>query len=155
MQSEGRDRPVCSSCGKTIYVNPVPAAAVVVIRSGDVLITRRAMEPKKGEWCLPGGFIEWGESPAEGAAREVLEETNLVVNGLDLIGVYDSISPLGIQVIVIAYAAGGWSGEPVPGDDAAETVWFSLDDVPSLAFSVHERALADFRARHTVDTGKP
>jgi len=57
-QREGRRRPVCTRCGHIIYVNPYPAACLVVIKDSKVLLTRRSIEPHFGEWCLPGGFLE-------------------------------------------------------------------------------------------------
>jgi len=72
---EGRRWPVCGSCGYVIYINPIPATCQVVLNGREILLTLRGAEPHKGEWCLPGGFIEWGESPEEGAKRELFEET--------------------------------------------------------------------------------
>src|SRR3989339_386333 len=69
VNAEGRKRPVCCECGRIIYVNPIPAACLVLIDNGRVLLTERAFDPHKGMWCLPGGFLEWGESPQEGAKR--------------------------------------------------------------------------------------
>jgi len=140
---EGRERPVCASCGHIVYINPVPAAALVVLDKGRVLLTLRNVEPQIGMWCLPGGFIEWGESPDEAARRELLEETGITGGDLSLIGVYDSVSGERLHVLVIAYRVHSWSGDIVPGDDASDVRWFEIDSMPPLAFSVHERALAE------------
>lgn len=145
VQSEGRHRPVCTRCGHIIYVNPYPAACLVVIREGRLLLTRRAIEPQFGEWCLPGGFLEWGESPEEGAGRELLEETGLSAGTIDLFGAYDSITGLRRHVLLLAYVVRKWTGEPVAGDDASEVAWYDLDAVPPLAFPVHERVIAEVR----------
>ncbi len=143
--SEGRLRPVCTRCGHIIYVNPYPAACLVVIRNGGVLLTRRAIEPHFGEWCLPGGFLEWGESPEEGARRELQEETGLCAGGITLFGAYDSITGTRRHVLLLAYFVREWTGEPVAGDDASEVAWYDLDAVPPLAFPVHEQVIADAR----------
>ena len=69
--------PVCSRCGLVFYRNPLPAVILVLIREGRILTAKRARPPAMGELCLPGGFIDLGESPAEAAARELREETLL------------------------------------------------------------------------------
>jgi len=140
---EGRMRPVCGACGHIVYVNPVPAAALVLLRGDRVLLALRSVEPQKGMWCLPGGFLEWGESPEEGAKRELLEETGLSAGNFSLIGAYDSVTGRRLHVLLIAYRVLSWTGEPVPGDDVSEVRWFDIDAVPPLAFTVHEKALAD------------
>ena len=140
---EGRERPVCGSCGHIIYINPFPAACQVVLNGRKVLLTLRASDPQKGMWCLPGGFIEWGESPVEGAKRELYEETGITGENLSLIGVYDSISGTQQHVLLIAYLVIEWHGEPEAGDDADDVKWFDIDEIPQLAFKVHERILEE------------
>ena len=140
---EGRNRPVCSACGHIIYVNPIPAAALVVIEKNRALLTLRDVEPKMGEWCLPGGFLEWGESPEEGAKRELFEETGITAEELSLVGVYDSVTGARLHVLLVVYRVTSWTGTPAAGDDASEVRWFNIDSVPPLAFAVHEKALAD------------
>ena len=77
---EGAMRPYCEQCNEPIYENPVPATCLVVVeKSGDLLLVKRRVEPKKGFWCLPGGFMELGESPEQGALRELREETGTIV----------------------------------------------------------------------------
>ncbi len=140
---EGRPRPVCTRCGHIMYVNPYPAACLVVIGESGALLTRRAIEPHCGEWCLPGGFLEWGESPKEGARRELLEETGLRAGRLSIIGAYDSITGLRRHVLLLAYRVREWEGIPIAGDDASEVGWFDLNALPPLAFKVHERVVSD------------
>jgi 8-oxo-dGTP diphosphatase len=139
---EGRNRPVCTSCGHVVYVNPYPAAALVLLNDRQVL-TLRSMEPKSGEWCLPGGFLEWGESPEEGARRELLEETGITAGNISIIGAYDSITGARRHVLLLAYRVHDWRGEPKAGDDAAEVRWFDMGNTPPLAFRVHEEVLLD------------
>ncbi|MFC1693941.1 NUDIX domain-containing protein [Candidatus Latescibacterota bacterium] len=140
---EGRIRPVCTSCGNVIYVNPVPATAQVVLDERRVLLVLRAVEPHRGEWCLPGGFLEWGESPENGTRRELFEETGIDADKLSLIGVYDSYTGPQRHVLLVAYRVISWRGEPVPGDDASDVQWFDFDEIPPLAFSVHNKVLAE------------
>ena len=139
---EGRKRPVCGNCGHIIYINPIPAVALLVLNNGRVLLTLRNVEPCSGEWCLPGGFLEWGESPEEGAKRELLEETGITAGTFSLIGVFDSITGTRLHVLLVAYRALTWTGIPVAGDDASDVQWFDINAVPPLAFSVHEKIIA-------------
>ena len=101
--AEGRDRHVCRECGRIIYVNPVPAACLVLIDNGKVLLTERAVEPQKGMWCLPGGFLEFGENPYEGGKRELAEETGLIAGEMVLSGAYDSITGNTMHVVLISF----------------------------------------------------
>lgn len=143
VEREGRLRPVCTRCGHIIYVNPYPAACLTVVRDGRVLLVRRGIEPHFGEWCLPGGFLEWGESPEEGARRELVEETGLSAGTLSLVGAYDSITGTRRHVLLLGYLVREWTGEPVAGDDASAVEWYDLDAMPPLAFPVHGRVIAD------------
>lgn len=140
---EGRERPVCDGCGQVTYINPEPASAVMVVRDGSVLLVKRAVEPHYGEWCLPGGFIEWGESPEEAARRELREETGIEAVRLRLSGAYGGFTEERRHVVVFAYSVPEWTGEPVADDDALDVRWFPLDDRPPLAFKNQEKALAD------------
>ncbi len=101
-------------------------------------------------WCLPGGFIEWGESPEEGAKRELYEETGITAEELSLIGVYDSITGTKRHVLLIAYMVLNWDGEPAAGDDADEVKWFGIEDIPRLAFKVHQRVLDDILKKENI-----
>jgi ADP-ribose pyrophosphatase YjhB (NUDIX family) len=69
----------CSACGHTSYLNPAPVAVVLVPVDGGLLCVRRSIEPKKGELALPGGFMEVHETWQEGCARELREETGVVI----------------------------------------------------------------------------
>lgn len=126
---EGESRRYCGDCDRIVWHNPVPGAGVAVIerRTGAnaVCCVKRAIPPGVGEWTLPGGYVDAGieEGPAEAAARELEEETGLVVDpgALEL---YDAtaLPPReGMQVLSILYTADReeTSGELVPGSDAA------------------------------------
>ncbi len=142
---EGFIRPVCTDCGLPVYVNPYPATCQVVRREGSVLLVHRSIDPKRGWWCLPGGFIEWGEHPEEAAKRELCEETNITAKEFSLIGVYDSITGARRHVLLVAYEATAWHGNPMPGDDDDEIAWHPIESLPPLAFSSHDRVLEDIR----------
>ena len=75
---EGQQRLFCGQCSVPLYENPIPATCTVVV-DGDrqILLVKRSIEPKSGQWCLPGGFMELGEKPEQAALRELKEETGL------------------------------------------------------------------------------
>ncbi|HEV2237030.1 MAG TPA: NUDIX hydrolase, partial [Ktedonobacterales bacterium] len=87
-QAYGRVRPVCPACGYIGFRDPKVAAAVIVARTGAILLTRRAHDPGRGLWGLPAGYMEWDERVEDAAIRETLEETGLTVRLDRLIGVY-------------------------------------------------------------------
>lgn len=121
----------------------------VVIEStmaGDasVVLVKRANPPLG--WALPGGFVDVGETVESAARREVLEETGLVVSGLNLLGVYSDPArdPRGHTASIVFIAQS--DGIPLAGDDAAEARWFSLKSLPGLVFD-HARILRDYQTR--------
>jgi ADP-ribose pyrophosphatase YjhB (NUDIX family) len=138
---DGRPRAVCTSCSAISYVNPIPASAVVVVEDGKILLVRRAIEPKKGLWSLPAGFIEIDETVRECAVREAKEETGLDVelDGIvDVVTVFDDPRYVCLLVVFAGHAVGG---ELAPGDDAAEAGTFGLDELPPIAFKNHRRII--------------
>ena len=127
----GRDRPVCSRCGRIVYYDPKVTAATVVERGGKVLMVRRGLEPGLGLWSLPGGYVDRGEELGRAAAREVMEETGLRVKVTGLLGVY---SQQGDPVILVTYDSEVLGGSPRPGPEVMELDFFPLDELPPLAF---------------------
>ena len=91
----------CAACGYTHWNNPVPVLAAVVEYNGQILLARNAAWPGK-MYALITGFMEAAETPQEGIAREISEETNLATESLDLIGVYDFQR---MNQVIIAYHA--------------------------------------------------
>src|SRR4051794_4274090 len=78
----------CERCGASHYANPKPCGGALVTRDGRLLLIRRATEPYRGSWDIPGGFCEPREHPAAAAEREVREETGLEVRVADLVGMW-------------------------------------------------------------------
>ena len=127
----GKDRPVCSRCGKIIYHDPKVTAATVVERDGKVLMVRRGIEPGLGLWSLPGGYVDRGEVVERAAEREVMEETGVRVQVTGLVGVF---SEPGHPVILVIYDSQIMEGVPKPGPEVLELDFFPPDGLPSLAF---------------------
>jgi len=143
----GVARPCCPACGFVQYLNPSPAAAVIVQRGERILLARRRYEPRAGLWTLPAGFLEYDESAAEAARREACEETGLEVAIEDLFAVHHGMLPPDRSVILIVYRARELDGELRAGDDAQEVGFFALDDLPGpIAFSAHRKVLDALRA---------
>lgn len=106
-----------------------------------VLLVERGVEPFKGKWALPGGFLRMDESAEQGALRELQEETGLKTAYIKQFHTFtDPDRDPRERVITIAYYALVRLQDVVAGDDAARAEWFSLDEVPSLAFD-HDRIL--------------
>lgn len=135
---EGRQRLYCDVCRKPLYENPVPATCLVVMdASARVLLVRRSVPPKKGLWCLPGGFMELGETPEFAALRELTEETGLSGTIECLLGVYSVPSSLYDTVLMLGYRVSTFQGHPRPDDDADAIGWFAEADLPPIAFDSH------------------
>ena len=128
---EGNDRPVCPSCDRIIYYDPKVTAVTVVESDGKILLVRRGIEPGIGLWSLPGGYVDRGEVVEAAAQREVLEETGLVVKVSRLVGVF---SEAGHPVILVTYDSRIEGGVAQPGSEVMEIDFFSLDELPELAF---------------------
>lgn len=139
------DRPHCAQCQRFFYSNPTPAACCLVTRGPEILFVQRAVDPCKGLWSLPGGFVELLESPEEAARRELEEETGIRAQRLRLLGTNAQKSRFG-AVLVIAYAVDEWEGEIVAGSDAMEAGFYPATERPPLAFQAHRDFLARFDA---------
>ena len=143
---DGRARAVCARCGHIAYRNPVPAAGVVVVESGRVLMVKRKFDPRMGDWTLPAGFVEYDEHVEACAVRETEEETGLRVELTRLFGAYMAMDDPRVQVVLLLYLARRVGGELAAGDDASEVEFFPLDALPGrIAFKAHEQALTDVR----------
>ncbi len=129
----GRMRPFCPRCDSPVYFDPKVAVVVFIARADQVLLIQRAVEPGKGKWALPAGFVDHDEAPADAARRETLEETNLQVKVDKLLAVYPKRDQ-GLADIVIAYSAIVLAGEARAGDDAADVGWFAPANLPPLVF---------------------
>lgn len=112
-----------------------------------VLLIERGIEPYRGKWAFPGGFLNMDESAEEGALRELREETGLMPSYIEQFHCYsDPGRDPRERVITIAYYALVRIDEVRGGDDAAMARWFAIDDVPQLAFD-HDRILREALAR--------
>lgn len=118
--------------------NPVPTVGVVCLKGDEVLLIRRGTPPRLNQWSLPGGRLEWGETLAVAALRELKEETGVDAQLLGLLDVVDGVFParpggeITRHYVMIDYAARWTAGEPVAGDDAAEAKFVTRDEAMAL-----------------------
>lgn len=141
----GTRRPVCTACGFVYFADPKVTVAVLVVRAGCVLLGKRGVEPQRGLWCLPGGFMDYGERVHEAAAREVLEETGLRVQVGPLLGVWDFEAHIGgKQGIALLFRGQAAEGDPVAGDDMEAIGWFAPDTLPPIAFPIHQKVIQEW-----------
>jgi ADP-ribose pyrophosphatase YjhB (NUDIX family) len=135
---EGMCRRYCRRCRRPIYDNPVPAVcAVLQDARSRVLLVQRSIPPRKGEWCLPGGFMELGETPEAAVLRELQEETGLVGGPPRLIGLRATPNRIYDTVLVAGYRVVSWEGVLRSGDDAMAADWFAAAALPPIAFGSH------------------
>lgn len=146
---EGRDLEACPSCGFVLWHDP-KVVTLVVVENGDgaVVVGRRGIEPGYGLWCLPGGYVNDDEHPADAAMRECREEIGAEVDITDLLGVYHIRKRGAPSMIGIGYLARLRPGEaPLAGSEMLEVGVFPVDQVPDLVFDSHREAMSDWRRR--------
>jgi 8-oxo-dGTP diphosphatase len=135
------------------YPRPSVSADIVVVdlKKRSLLLIRRKKDPFAGGWALPGGFMDMDESAADAAIRELKEETGLDVSRVQQIGAYSEVDrdPRGRVVTVAFYATASESDDFAAADDAEDAKWFSIDDLPELAFD-HGNILADCFAKYPL-----
>jgi ADP-ribose pyrophosphatase YjhB (NUDIX family) len=141
---DGRTRLCCPECSWINYLNPLPAVACVVKNElGEILLVKRANEPKKGRWSLPAGFVELNESLEEAALRELEEETGVKGKVVKLIGAYIQPSQMYKAVLTVGFLIEHIDGEPRPGDDACGVKYERIQDTLNVPFETHRQLLEE------------
>ncbi|MBS60145.1 MAG: hypothetical protein CL606_02385 [Anaerolineaceae bacterium] len=133
-ERSGAKRPVCTRCDYTHFFDPKVAAAMWLTQNNMLLLVRRAIEPAKGLWTIPGGFVDAWENPAETASRECNEETGLRVIEAKLLDLVPSQNQSSRAGFVIFYTGQIISGDLKAGDDADAADWFYVNQLPEIAF---------------------
>lgn len=141
---EDRDRHHCTDCGCVTYVNPrLVVTTLPVTTAGELVLLRRAIPPGFGSWAQPGGFLEADETVIQGAVRETLEETGLVVEPDRIVGIYSRPQA---AIVVIAYQATIVGGAMTVTRKSLEVRPFSVETIPwaGLAFCTTLWAVRDW-----------
>ncbi len=139
---DNRERWVCQSCSIVHYQNPLIVVGCVPARDGKILLCKRAIEPRKGYWTVPAGFMELGESVEEGAARETLEEACAEVQIGHLFASVDVVEAGQVHLFFTADLVGGYG----VGEESLEVELFSKDEIPwdDIAFRSGRYALEKY-----------
>ena len=126
--------------GREYPDKPLVGVGAVIVRDQRVLLIRRGQAPLLGEWSLPGGVLECGETLREATAREAREETGLAVETVEMLGVYERIVPgddgrVRYHYVLVDFLCRPVGGELQAGSDAAEARWFVREELPALGLA--------------------
>ncbi len=155
VDGEDRERLACAECGHVAYVNPrLVVTTLPITPAGELVLIRRGIEPGKGSWAQPGGFLEVDETVNQAAVRETFEETGLVVEPGEIVGLYTRLEA---SVVTIAFEARIVGGTAGPTAEATEVVAFAPEDIPwpGIAFKTTMWALHDWLARRHPELARP
>ncbi len=152
---EDRERLSCESCGHIVYVNPrLVVTTFPITEAGEIILIRRGIEPGLGAWAQPGGFLEVDETVHQAAIRETWEETGLVVEPGEIIGLYTRLEA---AVVTIAFEARIVGGTAAPTPEATEIRAYAPEAIPwrDIAFRTTTWALRDWLGRRRPDVAWP
>lgn len=153
---EAQGKSKCPKCGFVDYHNPKPCVDILIMRGDALLLARRAFEPAKGEWDLPGGFIDSGETAEEAVVREALEETTLHVRVTEYLGSVPDVYVWGnwrVPTLSFCYLVDIVDGEPKAQDDVESLTWVPLDKLPSKLAFEHQIQVIDLLRRRLQQKG--
>jgi ADP-ribose pyrophosphatase YjhB (NUDIX family) len=140
---DNRDRAVCGRCGEIHYENPINVVGTVPVWEQRVLLCRRNIEPRFGLWTLPAGFLELGESTADGAVRETVEEAGAHI---ELQGLFTVLNVVRAGQLHLFYLARMLDASLAPGPETIEARLFGEHEVPwdELAFRTVRQTLEHY-----------
>jgi 8-oxo-dGTP diphosphatase len=126
--------------------HPVVGVGAVVVRDGKALIIKRAHEPRRGEWSLPGGLLELGESLQDAVRREIKEEAGLDIAVGPIIETFDRVhrddqGKIRYHFVIVDFVCSAADGEAVPGSDADGVAWVRADEIDEYGVNDHAKAV--------------
>jgi ADP-ribose pyrophosphatase YjhB (NUDIX family) len=134
-------RDYCPYCGIFFYENPLPVVSSILPYGRNILLVKRGRDPHKGEWCLPTGFAESGESVEDAVLRELEEETGVKANITSLVHVDSIVDYYYGDLLFLTFEVEQTGGVLKPGDDSVAVEYVPLESLPPLAFSANNRAV--------------
>jgi ADP-ribose pyrophosphatase YjhB (NUDIX family) len=142
---DNRERAICTACGEIHYENPINVVGTLPVWEQQVLLCRRAIEPRYGLWTLPAGFLELGESTAAGALRETDEEAGARV---ELQGLYTVLNVVRVGQVHLFYRARMLDTTLAPGPETLEARLFGEHEIPwdQIAFRTVRQTLEHYFA---------
>lgn len=138
---DNKVRRYCEKCGFINYINPIPSVGIIVRKENKYLLIKRGVEPGKGTWAPPSGFMESGETMEETCVRELKEETGLDGCVVELLGIYREVTKEYGDVLVIAYLMEITGGDLTSGDDALDVGYFEKSALPNIHFECFRKAI--------------
>ena len=149
IEHDNRQRYVCLGCERVFYQNPLVVCAAIVEHAEGILLCRRDIEPRLGQWTIPGGFMELDESSEEGTVRETYEESLASIDNLALFGIYDIVEA---QQLYVIYRAKIEEKEFGTTFESSEVALYDKSKIPweDIAFKVVRVALRDYLADSTA-----
>ncbi|MFH1242830.1 MAG: NUDIX hydrolase [Pseudomonadota bacterium] len=144
-------RLVCGACEFIFYLDPKVVVCTILEMDGKILLLKRGINPQKGKWVMPGGYVDRNEEVKAAAIRETQEESGLKISIGELVGVY---SYPGNLTVVIVYTSQYLAGELLPKDETLEAKWFPKEEIPwdKLAFQSTMDALKDYCKIHKASS---
>jgi ADP-ribose pyrophosphatase YjhB (NUDIX family) len=130
----------CAQCDRIFFRNPKVVVTALIEEAGRVLLVLRDIEPGRGLWGMPGGYVDWNEHPQDALIRECMEEVRARVEPMDLLAVQHIV--MGEEgIVILPYRARLVAGHPSVGEEVQQVGWFAPDQLPPLAFATHRKVL--------------
>ncbi len=147
---ERRERRYCAGCDWTYYPRVAASVSAIICDGKRVLLVKRLRDPFKGTWMFPSGFVDFGEHPVDSLAREIKEETGLVLRKADLLGVFQSEDdPRELGHFVFFYRASVSGGHIRTDEQENEDIrWFDIREPPEIGWKLHKRFITELQVGH-------
>ena len=149
VEPDHKEQKVCGKCGFVYFLNPKLVAGCIIAAGDRALLIRRGLEPARGKWTYPGGFVDLGETPERCAIRETREEIGMSIADPELLGVYADRADAAPSIVVVTYLATPGPEAPAVTLEATEVRYFGIDKIPwrELAFDTTIQALEAWTSR--------